>query len=339
MNGQEASIRPCVGATHCQSQYRPSCLHNPASGRELLIPQITSKTTGPIRKVIIVGAGPGGLEAARICAQRGHDVSVYEAAPSAGGQLCYSASSAMRRDLMAIIDWRIAELERLGVPIYYNKYMEYENILELKPDVVILATGGVPTLDGILNGDSAVSSWDVLSGSVELQGNVLIYDGTGRHPAPMVAVRALELGHSVKYISIDTEICKELTYAEQFAFKKRLVDLGKADFIAESHPTSIERSGSVYKVDVVNDITNDHVVYAADMVVIEQGTVPVTELFDALRADAVNRGVMDIQALARAERQPKMADNGFYLYRIGDAISSRNVQAAMFDAARLCNTL
>lgn len=339
MSGQEARIRPCVGATHCQSQYRPSCLHNPASGRELLIPQIISKTTGPIHKIIIVGAGPGGLEAARICAQRGHDVSVYEAAPSAGGQLCYSASSAMRRDLMAIIDWRIAELEQLRVPIHYNKYMEYEGILELQPDIVILATGGIPTLDGIVNGDLAVSSWDILSGSVELQGDVLIYDGTGRHPAPMVAVRASEQGHSVKYVSIDTEICKELTYAEQFAFKKRLVELGKMEFIAESHPINIEKSGRIYEVDVVNDITNNHAAHTADTVVIEQGTVPITDLFDALRAHAVNHGVVEIQALAQAEKQPKMDGHGFYLYRIGDAISSRNVQAAMFDAARLCNVM
>jgi 2,4-dienoyl-CoA reductase-like NADH-dependent reductase (Old Yellow Enzyme family) len=84
--GHEDRIRPCVGATHCQSQYRPHCLHNPSSGRETTLPHVIEPATKPGRKIVVVGGGPAGLEAARVCAERGHKVVLFEAADQLGGQ-------------------------------------------------------------------------------------------------------------------------------------------------------------------------------------------------------------------------------------------------------------
>src|SRR5918912_2071923 len=76
--GLEHTIRPCVGATHCQSQYRPHCLHNASSGREKVLPHVVPRSSRPGRKIVVVGGGPAGLEAARVSAARGHDVVLFE---------------------------------------------------------------------------------------------------------------------------------------------------------------------------------------------------------------------------------------------------------------------
>src|SRR5439155_23580247 len=83
--GHEDRIRPGVGATHCQSQYRPHCLHNPSAGREARLPEAIARAERPGRKVVVVGGGPAGLEAARVSAERGHHVVLLEAADRLGG--------------------------------------------------------------------------------------------------------------------------------------------------------------------------------------------------------------------------------------------------------------
>jgi NADPH-dependent 2,4-dienoyl-CoA reductase/sulfur reductase-like enzyme len=130
--GRESEIRPCVGATHCQSLHKPSCLHNAATGRELTLSHIVARSKGPRRKVVVVGGGPAGLEAARVSAERGHEVSLFEAANELGGQIRIGAGS-WRRDLMGIVEWREAELRRLGVPVHTNSYMETADIAALEP--------------------------------------------------------------------------------------------------------------------------------------------------------------------------------------------------------------
>ncbi|MEP4419949.1 MAG: NAD(P)-binding protein, partial [Nitratireductor sp.] len=116
--GEEDRIRPCVGATYCLDRIYEGgealCIHNAATGREATIPHVITRSDGPLKRVVVVGAGPAGLEAARVAAERGHKVTVLEAAPLAGGQVRLAAQNPRRRELIGIVDWRLAELERLG---------------------------------------------------------------------------------------------------------------------------------------------------------------------------------------------------------------------------------
>ena len=96
MRGEEERIRPCVGASYCMYK-KVACLHNPATGREDRLPQIVERAAAPGRKVVVVGGGPAGLEAARVSAERGHQVVLFEAGAKLGGQML----SAVRADLAA----------------------------------------------------------------------------------------------------------------------------------------------------------------------------------------------------------------------------------------------
>ena len=113
--GQADRIRPCVGASMCINRLYLGldalCIHNPATGREETIPHADRRgRPGRARRVVVVGAGPAGLEAARVAAERGHSVVLLEAAAQPGGQVVLAArATARRRDLIGIVDWLAAE--------------------------------------------------------------------------------------------------------------------------------------------------------------------------------------------------------------------------------------
>ncbi|KAB2761420.1 oxidoreductase [Brucella anthropi] len=337
-SGRESEIRPCVGATHCQSPHRPACLHNPATGRETVLPQVFTKTESAKRKVVVVGGGAAGLEAARICAERGHEVSLFEAASDFGGQLLLGAKGSWRGDLIGIVEWRVAELNRLGVSLQTNAYLDENEILALNPDVVLLATGGMPQIDLLHGGDLCVSTWDILAGQSKLSGEVLVVDGTGRHPAPLAAEKAVGFGAKVQFVTIDAQICEELTYAERLRWKKLFLKFGLYPK-TETRLTEVHRQDNRLIATLVNDITRETETIVVDHVVVEQGSVPSNEVFEALRSSSSNDGVTDLRAMVDATPQPIRERLGFELHRIGDALASRNIHSAMLDAIRICSSL
>ena len=110
------------------------------------IPQVIAKSAGPKRKVFVVGAGPAGLQAARVADERGHEVVVFEVDAQGCGQVRVAAGLRRRREIMGIVEWRLAECVRLGVEIRCNAYAEAADVMAEDPDVVVVATGGVPNL-------------------------------------------------------------------------------------------------------------------------------------------------------------------------------------------------
>src|SRR5579883_3212041 len=118
MEGREQEIRPCVGMGYCIDRIyfagEALCIHNPATGREATMPHVVARAAGAGKKIVVVGAGPGGLEAARVAAARGHRVVLFEATDKPGGQLLLAAELRRRKEILGIVDWRVAECQRDG---------------------------------------------------------------------------------------------------------------------------------------------------------------------------------------------------------------------------------
>lgn len=334
--GEEHRIRPCFGACHCMDK-KPSCIHNVVTGRETQLPQLIGQTNKPTKKVVVVGGGPAGLEAARVAAERGHRVTLLEAASKLGGQLLLATKASWRRDIISVIDWRVAELAHLGVEVQLNLYAEAAEIMALEPDIVIVATGGLPNPGGIAGYQHCISTWDVLGGHTQLADDVLVYDGTGRHEAISCAQFIAASSACVNFFTLDDKPCAELGYAERPVHRKKMYQLGvpmHTDCVLESVTPVGNRLQATFR----NDLTDEINTWTTDQVVVEQGTIPVDDVFMNLRARSNNDGFTDIDSILNGKPQPH-SDKGFSLYRVGDAVSSRSLHAALLDAFRIAVTL
>ena len=337
--GEEDRIRPCVGASYCMYK-KVGCIHNPATGREEHLPQIVARSAAPNRKVVVVGGGPGGLEAARVSAERGHKVVLFEAGTRLGGQLLTAVRATWRRDLIAIVDWREAELKRLGVDVRLNAYAESEDVLREVPDAVIIATGGIPDTEWLPGAEHCASVWDVLGDANQIKDDVLVYDGTGRHEAVSCALHLAERGSHVTFVTLDNLAAIEMGYHERVIYRKRFAQNGVA-VITDNQLIKVGRAGNRVVATFRHELTGEETELTASQVVIEHGTVPVDGLYQSLRTRSANDGVTDVEALltGRPQRAKPPASGQFELHRIGDAVASRNVHSAIYDALRLCMVL
>lgn len=337
--GEEERIRPCVGASHCMWK-KVACIHNPATGREAILPQIVERSAKPGRKVVVVGGGPAGLETARVAAERGHKVVLMEAASRLGGQLLIAVKASWRKDLVAIVDWRVAELERLGVDVRLNTYAGMADVRAEQPDAVVIATGGVPDLGWLPGGEHCQTVWDVLADATAAKDDVLVFDGTGRHHAVSCALHLAEQGRAVQFVTLDDNPALEMEYSARVVYRKRFAEHGVRSFV-DQQLVSVEKRGNRLAANFRHELTGAMMQLEASQVIVENGTVPVAEVFDEMRDGSLNNGVTDIEALL--ERRPQTAgpreQAGYELHRIGDAVTSRGVHSAIYDALRLASAL
>ena len=339
--GVEHTIRPCVGATYCLDRIYQSgealCIHNAATGREQTMPHDIPRTTQP-RRVVIVGGGPGGLEAARVSAERGHDVVLLEAMPWTGGQIRLAARNPRRKDLLGIVEWRDSELARLGVDVRVDAYADEHIVGDLQPDVVIVATGGLPQNPQLEFGDDlVVSAWDVVGGDARLSGDVLLYDDDGTHSAMTTAEMLarsgarLEIVTPERTVGVDVGGMNMVPYARAFNETDTRITLNQ-------RVRTVRREGGRLAVEVGSDHSHVRHTRTVDAVVVDHGVLANDDLYFALQKGSSNGGEVDYPALLAGRPQPLIGD-GYQLFRIGDAVAGRNIHAAIYDALRLCKDL
>jgi pyruvate/2-oxoglutarate dehydrogenase complex dihydrolipoamide dehydrogenase (E3) component len=240
--------------------------------------------------------------------------------------------------MIQIIQWRMSECERLGVTFRFNSFADAATVLADAPDVVIIATGGLPHTEVLAEGnDLVVSAWDILSGDAQPGRNVLIYDDAGDYAGLQAAEKIAETGARVEVMTPvtaaspggDGDVADALHARPAKARRDLHRDLEAGRRARDGNGLTVASIGSDY-----GGVTRERQV---DQVVVNHGTRPLDDVYFDLRPGSVNLGEVDYEALVEGRPQtvPAIRDGRYQLFRIGDAVAARNTHAAIYDALRL----
>jgi NADPH-dependent 2,4-dienoyl-CoA reductase/sulfur reductase-like enzyme len=249
--GRDDDIRGCISCNQMcwgrrSRDYWISCLVNPSAGREFEWGGDRFIVTDSPKKLLVIGGGPAGMEAARIAAERGHKVTLAEALGDLGGQFRLAGLAPRRGQITELIGWYLRQFEKLGVEVRYFTAMDDQDALEFGADEIIIATGSMPDglarqrwlptedeLPGLDNG-KVWSCEEVMRDQATLGQEVIVLDEGGNWRGTGTAWHLAEQGHKVTVITPDALVGKELVRTTaDFQIRSNLVKLG-ARFLVES---------------------------------------------------------------------------------------------------------
>ncbi len=235
----------------------------------------------------------------------------------------------------------MAQCEKTSVDFRFNKWAQADDVRAEKPDVVIVATGGLPNTSILeLGEDLVLSTWDILSGDVKPGSTVLLFDDNGGQPGLQAAELIAEAGSALEIITPERFFAPDVGGLNHVHYA-RCFESHDVKITINRRLLAARRQGNQLIATVGSDYSDRRDDRTVDQIVVEHGTQPLDELYFDLKEGSINRGEVDHSALIEGRAQDKKTNRqGTYqLFRIGDAVSSRNVHAAIYDALRLCKDL
>jgi hypothetical protein len=243
--------------------------------------------------------------------------------------------------MIGIVDWLQNEIQRLGVDLRCNLFAEAADILAEAPDVVVIATGGVPNTSFLAEGEElAVTSWDILGGQAAPGRDVLLFDDNGAHPGASCAEFLARAGARLEFVTPERALLPEIGGTNYPAYFKAFGEHGVV-ITLNRRLRAIRREGNRLAAVLYDEYARAFEERLVEQVVIEHGTLPADELYFELKPGSSNLGEIDLDALLAGRPQDKVnnPDGRYQLFRVGDAVASRNIHAAIYDSLRLCKDL
>ena len=327
-DGRPEDIRPCISCNRmCWGRryrdYWISCLVNPSAGREFEWGGDRFEPATKPKRVLVIGGGPAGLEAARVAAERGHQVTLAEAGAQLGGQFRLAGLQPRRQQIIDLLAWYEGQLAKLQVTLELNTYVEADEVAAYKADAVIVATGSRPSPGGFQRGfpnqdrlpgiekSNAFSAADVMSRAAQPGKRVIVVDDEGNWKGCGTAWHLAEKGHEVTIIAAADMVGAEIKRTSaDLPMRRALKKLG-VRMITESGVKAWHGDAAT----VVNFLDGSEQQIAADALVLATTNEPERALHDALAAATPA------------------------LHLIGDAAAAREANVAIFEARRLALAL
>jgi mycofactocin system FadH/OYE family oxidoreductase 2 len=295
------------------------CIENPRTGREAALGPVAIELSDRPRRVVVVGAGPAGLQSALAAARSGHEVTVLERESKAGGQVRLAASVPSRAEFGDIIRNQLRECTTNGVVFQYNTEATVESVGALNPDVVIVAAGAAPSRPYWAPGGEGriVDCTAVLDGTAEPAGTVVVLDETGFHHATSVAEVLGDRGCDVIVISPGMVVGQDLGVTldlEHWQVKAaaRGIDQ-RTELVPMGWSPRPEGGGTLA---VMHHPTGDNREITCDWVVLAIPGTPLEDLYWGLHS-------LD----------------GVELHRVGDCVAPRRAHAAVIEGERVGSSL
>ena len=305
--GHPEQVRPCIACNQgCLAgtkavNPRLACTVNAGAGWERTQGDHTHTPVSTPKRVLVIGGGPAGMEAARVAATRGHKVTLVEAEPALGGRIQLASRAPTRATMRDIIVWLEQEVYRLGVGVRLSTYMEADEVLAEGADEVIVATGSAPRMDGIqvsnpgepiigFDQPHVLSSWDVfLDERRDLGRAALVIDETGHFEAIAVSETLQARGLSVTFITRHTGLAPQMETALMVEpALQRMKARGVFDFHPRTRAVSIGKGTAVIAPTYLKAEGKQLVTVPADTVVYVSPNRSNRGLYDELRAKGVS---------------------------------------------------